>query len=268
MTNDSNILSQIQTLGKKVLPKGSSDMRKICTFISMLLLIACGNKQNSFDVQLDSDSISESQQKQWKEAVKVTTITYPLTNTFFAHWQRLSDEYASSHPSPNIGHVYQHVFIHFCDSNNSHSYYVLPPSVKVRKYSSEFDPKHYHSKLDEDFFKEAPEFAYVPHLYTNKPVLYLFDEIEKNIGEYLGGVKDEYGKDINKEHVDDLQQYIELHYGHWGGYWHLATMPIIFRMYFFCNGVYASLRDSWCTGKEVFMPYQSDEFIEVGGWIE
>ena len=98
--------------------------------------------------------------------------------------------------------------------------------------------------------------------------MYLFDSVEKALGEYLGGVKDEYGKDINKEHVNDLQQHIEVHYGHWGGYWHLETMPIIFRMYFFSNGVYTCLRDSWWTGKEIFMPYQSDEFIEIGGWVE
>ena len=237
--------------------------KKIYIFISLLLLIACGNKQISYDVQLDIDSISESQQKQWNEVVNIDSLTYPLSNAFFAHWEQLSDEYAASHPCPNINHVYRIVFMHFCDSNNSYSYYVLPPSVKVRKYSSEFDPKHYHSKLDEDFFKEAPEFAYIPQLHTNKPVLCLFDSVEKALGEYLGGVKDEYGKDINKEHVNDLQQHIEVHYGHWGGYWHLETMPIIFRMYFFSNGVYTCLRDSWWTGKEILELTFSNGTVKV-----
>lgn len=244
--------------------------KKIYIFISLLLLIACGNKQISYDVQLDIDSISESQQKQWNEVVNIDSLTYPLSNAFFAHWEQLSDEYAASHPCPNISHVYRIVFMHFCNSDSSYSYYVLPPCVQVRKYSSEFDSKYYssHPCSSEDYFQEAPEFAYIPQLHTNKPVLYLFDSVEKTLGEYLGGVKDEYGKDINKEHVNDLQQHIEVHYGHWGGYWHLETMPIIFRMYFFSNGVYTCLRDSWWTGKEIFMPYQSDEFIEIGGWVE
>ena len=218
---------------------------------------------------MDADSISVSQQEQWKELVKVGVPTYPLSDAFFTHWQQLSDKYAASYPCPNVSHVYQHAFMHYCDTNSNYSYYVLPPCVQVRKYSSEFDSKHYHSYWSvEDYFKKTKEFTYVPHLYTDKPVLYLFDGIEKVLGEYLGGVKVECGRDINKEHVDDLQQYIEFHYGHWGGYWHMETMPIIFQMYFFCNGVFVSIRDSWCTGREVFMPYKSNEFIEIEDWIE
>ncbi|MBQ9602489.1 MAG: hypothetical protein IJR42_01610, partial [Paludibacteraceae bacterium] len=68
--------------------------KKIYIFISLLLLIACGNKQISYDVQLDIDSISESQQKQWNEVVNIDSLTYPLSNAFFAHWEQLSDEYA------------------------------------------------------------------------------------------------------------------------------------------------------------------------------
>lgn len=245
-------------------------MKKIGIFVYIPLLIACSSKQTGFDVQIDTDSISASQQKQWNEVANIDPLTYPLSEAFFAQWQQLSDKYAASHPSPNISHVYQRVFMHFCDSNSGYSYYVLPPCVLVRKYSSEFDTKYYssHTWASEDYFQDAQEFSYIPHLHTNKSVLYLFEDVEKVLGEYLGGVKDKSRKDINQEHVDDLHQYIDLHYGHWGGYWHIETMPIISHMYFFNNGIYISLRDSWCTGKEIFMPYQSDAFIEIGSWME
>ena len=108
--------------------------------------------------------------------------------------------------------------------------------------------------------------TYIPHLNVKNPVLYLFKKQEETLSTYLGGVPT--ANEINRKNAGKVALYMEINYGHWGGYWHLETMPIIYQIYIYNNGAYISLRDSWCSGKSIFIPTHSNEFIEVSSWIE
>ena len=143
--------------------------------------------------------------------------------------------------------------------------------MTIRTYRTNLDRKKYLiDEIDDIKYKIAlsGEGKYIPHLTTDIPVLYHFSSIEQSLSNYLGGIKDDIGRDINDENVQDLRQYIQVNYGHWGGYWHLESMPIIYAMCFFNNGVLIYLRDSWCTGIDVFMPYGTNDFEELSNWME
>lgn len=217
--------------------------------------------------ELSADSISNEQIQQFNSKILLDTLQYPLSPTFFQTWESISHDYAILHNDTSIiNQVFQKVFFHY--NYKEKKYYVLPPYVDVRIYRTNLDCNDYRITRIKYKIALSLEGKYIPRLTTTKPVLYLFNSIAKSLSNYLGGIKDDTGRDINEENVQDLRQYIQVNYGHWGGYWHLESMPIINIMCFFNNGVLIFLRDSWHTSIDVFMPYDTNEFIVLGEWIE
>ena len=193
------------------------------------------------------------------------------SDTFFYQWHKQSEEFArfhSLHSNATIDSVFQQVFLHY-SNRTTHPYIVLPKYVPVTILNAYFDKKNYRSMLDiqkDSSFIISVDSTYIPHLNVKNPVLYLFMKQEEALSTYLGGIPT--AKEINRKNAGKVAKYMEINYGHWGGYWHLETMPIIYQIYIYNNGAYISLRDSWCSGKSIFIPTHSNEFIEVGSWIE
>ena len=193
------------------------------------------------------------------------------SDTFFYQWHKQSEEFVrfhSLHSNATIDSVFQQVFLHY-SNRTTHPYIVLPKYVPVTILNADFDKKNYRSMLDiqkDSSFIISVDSTYIPHLNVKNPVLYLFKKQEEALSTYLGGVPT--ANEINRKNAGKVAQYMEINYGHWGGYWHLETMPIIYQIYIYNNGAYISLRDSWCSGKSIFIPTHSNEFIEVGSWIE
>lgn len=194
-----------------------------------------------------------------------------LSDTFFYQWHKQSEEFArfhSQHSNATIDSVFQQVFLHY-SNRTTHPYIVLPKYVPVTILNADFDEKNYRSMLDikkDSSFIISADSTYIPHLNVKNPVLYLFMKQEEALSTYLGGVPT--SNEINRKNAGKVAQYMEINYGHWGGYWHLETMPIIYKIYIYNNGAYISLRDSWCSGKSIFIPTHSNEFIEASSWIE
>ena len=193
------------------------------------------------------------------------------SDTFFYQWHKQSEEFArfhSLHSNATIDSVFQQVFLHYSNIT-THPYIVLPKYVPVTILNADFDEKNYRSMLDiqkDSSFIISVDSTYIPHLNVKNPVLYLFMKQEEALSTYLGGVPT--ANEINRKNAGKVALYMEINYGHWGGYWHLETMPIIYQICIYNNGAYISLRDSWCSGKSIFIPTHSNEFIEVGSWIE
>ena len=246
-------------------------MKNVIVYLSLafVTLTSCSPRK-SMHVELGADSISTEQIQRFESKIVLDTLRYPLSTSFFQTWDSISNEYAILHNDTSIiNQVFQKVFFHY--NYKTKSYYVLPPYVTIRTYRTNLDRKKYLiDEIDGIKYKIAlsGEGKYIPHLTTDIPVLYHFSSIEKSLSNYLGGIKDDIGRDINDENVQDLRQYIQVNYGHWGGYWHLESMPIIYAMCFFNNGVLIYLRDSWCTGIDVFMPYGTNDFEELSNWME
>ena len=194
-----------------------------------------------------------------------------LSDTFFYQWHKQSEEFArfhSLHSNATIDSVFQQVFLHYSNIT-THPYIVLPKYVPVTILNADFDEKNYRSMLDiqkDSSFIISVDSTYIPHLNVKNPVLFLFKKQEEALSTYLGGIPT--AKEINRKNAGKVALYMEINYGHWGGYWHLETMPIIYQICIYNNGAYISLRDSWCSGKSIFIPTHSNEFIEVGSWIE
>ena len=217
---------------------------------------------------IETDSITTEQLALYNKTIPLDTLSEPLSNEFFAQWKVLSDHYAAVRSNPVIDSIYQRTFEHYLPDSIRYKYFVLLLTVDVSIYNRSFDTTE-NAHLNDLKYKLylKSEGSFIPHLNTDREVLYLFDNIEKSLSFYLGGLS-ETGKDIHKEHVKDLRKYIEVWYGHWGGYWELATMPNIYHLCVFDNGVLVFLRDSWNSGIDVFLPNDSQDFIEVSSWIE
>lgn len=225
----------------------------------------------TYTLPVETDSITVKQLASFNTTIPQDTLSEPLSKYFFDQWEECSNQYAKMHTNPVIDSIYQRTFEHYLSDSVRYKYFVLLPTVGVSVYnrSFNFDSARELLYLDDLKYKKflVHEGSYIPHLNTEREVFYLFNNIEKSLSLYLGGLS-ESCEDIHKEHLKELCKYIEVWYGHWGGYWHLATMPNIYHLCVFDNGVLVFLRDSWCSGIDVFMPNGSHDFIEVSHWVE
>lgn len=238
--------------------------------IVILTLSSCC-KYNSLGDSIGTDSVTIDELRLINASIPDDTLVSPLTANFFKEWQEQSNKYGSLHNNAVIDSLYQLVFGHYYYLDTTkYTYFVLPLSVKIYIYNRNFKKTTGWRNLSDLRYKLSLslEGNFIPHLDTHKPVLYLFDNKYKTLSEYLGGISSDIGDDILYKNVHDLEQYIEVNYGHWGGYWYFESMPIIEVLCIYNNGVLAFLRDSWNSGIDVFIPYGSNEFIEVSNWIE
>jgi len=238
--------------------------------IVILALSSCCNS-SSLENANWNDSVIIDELRQINASISNDMLVFPLKANFFSEWQEQSEKYGSLHKNAVIDSLYQIVFLHYYyPDTNKYTYFVLPMSVEINIYNRNFNDTTGRYSLSDLKYKLmlASKGNYIPHLDTHKPVLYLFDNKYKTLSEYLGGISSDVGDDIIYDNVHDLEQHIEVNYGHWGGYWHFESMPIIEALCIFNNGVLVFLRDTWNSGIDVFIPYGTNEFIEVSNWIE
>ena len=124
----------------------------------------------------------------------------------------------------------------------------------------------------------SKRFAYVPSFDSERAIVYLTPDIKRLLSLYIGGVseseEDDFTDDtrwteINEDRLSALGDLIQVHRGHWGGHWHLCSMPQLFSLYFYDDGFVADLRTSWCTGETVFYPDDlRKEKVSLSDWIE
>ena len=131
-----------------------------------------------------------------------------------------------------------------------------------------------------DIWKEKYQESFLtPVLSGQDSVLYLTDAIYDKLASYLGGLRigeinESRFAPINQQHVDILKErnYFEFKQGHWGGYWHLETMPITEYISFFRNGAIVSARKSFWVTDEYWYELKGSNYKRhpepVGGWIE
>jgi len=232
------------------------------------MVAACGpvhaEKDNSLEwLSPDADSLTMAECAALDSQVYVVEIDN-LNAAFFEAWQQASDAYGNQHQNPMIDCLFQMVFDHYV-ARNLPKYIVLPTSVTVSWYNGEV------KKLKGDDYMYADALwgrtydsmlvarrEYIPHITTEKPVLYLLPDYYNKLASYIGGVEvDNVFRKINRTRHSELSLYISAAYGHWGGYWHMQTMPIIYAIDVYRNGIVAYIRDSWDTGLDVFVPKEA-----------
>lgn len=263
-------------------------MRKILfiIFLAVLLILSFVLLRNGVFTQKDSvletDSLTLKERKQLQKKIIVTDKDTILSEAFFRKWEEASAEYARSHSNPMIDSIYQKVFTHIIDSFEERAsedkYIVLPCYLNVCEEDTVVEESTEHAKGDlkttvigHDYvidgnYERVASGYYVPHIKSDKPVLYDFPTIHNLIEEYLNENEDEMK---NRRREIKNRKYIPIAPRHWGKSWHFNSMPIIYRICFFKNkGVGVYTRTSWWAGSDFFLPAKSDEIIEKSSWIE
>ena len=212
----------------------------------------------------------------------------PLTekdfDAFLKEWKHWSAQLRSFSTASSINRAIKRVFSEFNNNNPDNcAFCSLPGCIEVRKYPGSFSDYPYEIPLGEtrewEYMMMASErFAYVPSFDSDKEIVYITPEIDRLLSLYVGGVceseEDDYTDHtkwtkINEERLAELRNLIQVNRGHWGGYWHFESMPIVFSIYLYDDGFVADLRTSWCAGETVFFPYDLTKKKEyLSEWIE
>lgn len=189
---------------------------------------------------------------------------------FFKDWKLWSDKMRENSMNGSYNTLFNQVYEHYPSHKETDTteFITLPSYVEVRYYSSEYD------KLDwgmtditrDSFSKITKGETFVPSLYgsASSRTLYLTPHIDSLLTEYLG-----VGKSINEEREQEIGKRIQIHYGHWGGYWWLTSMPTINRFHVTSDGILVIARTSFASGEHLSFPNShSGNVTIVSSWIE
>ena len=187
--------------------------------------------------------------------------------------------------------------MHSSYNPNTHPYFAthLPDSCAFLSFSDNIVIRRYQGKAKDypanqedvwqnrdeywDYMMNASErFCYVPSISSDKIVLYISPRIQRLLSLYIGGVCESEEDDfmdyekwtkINEDRLSQLRRLIHVDRGHWGGHWHIKTMPIVFSIYLFDDGYVVDMRTSWCSGETVFYPFDTSKGkVVLSSWIE
>lgn len=272
-------------------------MRKILfiIFLTVLLIISFVLLRNGVFTQKDSiletDSLTQKEIKQLQKKIIVTDKDTLFSEAFFRKWEEASTEYARSHSNPMIDSIYQKVFTHIVDSLKKRAsedptykkventkYIVLPCYLEVWEEDTVVEQSTEHANgnlkvaelgvgdIIDGHYERVANGYYIPHIKSDKPVLYDFPTIHNLMEKYLYENEDEMK--YRRKEIEN-QKYIPIAPHHWGKGWYFYSMPIIYRICF-CNnkGVGVYTRTSWCARSDYFLPAKSDEIVEKSIWIE
>ena len=215
---------------------------------------------------------------------KYGSLTEKDFKSFVKEWKDWSNQLRSCSTDSLINQAIKRVFKDYSENNlDTCALYSLPNSIEIRRYPGSFKDFPFDDSWDKttawDYMMEASKrFAYVPSFDSERAIVYLTPDIKRLLSLYIGGVseseEDDFTDDtrwteINEDRLSALGDLIQVHRGHWGGHWHLCSMPQLFSLYFYDDGFVADFRTSWCTGETVFYPDDlKKEKVSLSDWIE
>lgn len=201
---------------------------------------------------------------------KYRTLSEKNIDDFFKDWKQWSDKMREYSTNDSYNALFNQVYEHypFFKEADTTEFISLPSNIEVRYYSTEYD------KLDwgmavirrRSFPKVTKGETFIPSLYGSASLrtLYLTHQIDSLLTEYLG--VDEL---INEEREKEIGRRIQTHYGHWGGYWWLTSMPTIYGFHYTTDGILVIARTGFASGDYLFYPNgHYEEVTEISGWIE
>ncbi len=249
-----------------VLIKVVEMLRKLfIVFVVCLIAFSCAVMRNSNE--------ASKKQKTVPPELPIFLNKYrPLTNdklaAFMEDWYAWSKRIDASMPkSDSLTILFAKVFHHYQKELQSDisEYIVLPFSVDVIKNRQ--------GKSDTTYL--FPRYMKTSKIEPDRKVLYITPEIHSYLSHFLGRLRLNDSKKlppkrspINEGGLYTLAGYIPVHEGHWGGYWHLQSIPIVYRIKIKDNGYELDLRTSWYSGETAFVDKAMKIMTYKGGWIE
>ncbi len=211
---------------------------------------------------------------------KYDHLTETNFNAFVKDWKEWSMKLQSFSSDTHVNEAIGRTISIYSKENHADTctFYSLPSNIIVSKYPCNLkDYSKEYTINSEQITKKAEHYAYyIPDFETDKEVVYISPEIERILSLYVGGVSESESYEdersftpINEERLSELRQIIPAAYGHWGGYWHFESMPIIFGIFMFQDGFITNLRKSWCEGDLIFVPYDvNKDPVVFCEWME
>lgn len=202
--------------------------------------------------------------------LKYNCLSEKNIDNFFKDWKLWSDKMREYSTNGSYNALFNQVYEHYSyyKDNDTTEFISLPSYIEVRYYSTKYN------KLDwgladvtiDSVSKITRGETFIPSLYgpASLRTLYLTPQIRSLLTEYIG-----VGELINEEREREISKRIQTHYGHWGGYWWLTSMPTIYGFHFASDGIVVVARTSFASGDKLFYPNgHSGEGTVIGGWIE
>lgn len=212
-------------------------------------------------------------------------LTIENLSNFFLDWKAYSDSINTNNIITDsiAANILGQEYVDFwCknDSNNDEStpkFCVFPQTIRIERYLMDVDTAM--AKLTFGFTR------YIPGMSENQfaidsvtPILppcglYLTADIDKMLSTFAGGIKtDNRISEINKNNRNELEKYIPVNYGHWGGYWWFTSFPLITDICYANNLIAVMRRTSWWTGDTIWYVKEHGKFIRQSkpatSWVE
>ena len=191
-------------------------------------------------------------------------------DNFFKDWKLWSDKMREYSINGSYNALFNKVYEHYASDKETDTteFISLPSYIEVCYYSSEYDKLDF--GLNHVLRNYAPKITrgetFIPSLYgpASLRTLYLTPQIYSLLKEYLG-----VDESINEEREREISKRIQTHYGHWGGYWWLTSMPTIKWFHITTDGTLVIARTSFASGEHLFYPNgHPGEETAVSAWIE
>lgn len=263
-------------------------MKKLLFIISLAILLILSfvllrnGAFSPIETGLEADSLTEMERKKWEKKQIVTKDDSLLSDAFFKKWEEASAKYARLHSNPKIDSIYNKVFTYVQDSiyklasdkatcrGKDTKYIVLPCQVMVCAFDTVVDqtPQPIEIKIGYSIpgYETMARGYYIPHITSNKPILYDFPTIHKALEKYINEDKDKIEDRINE--IENLNK-IPVGIHHWGKDWLFYSMPTIYIIDIYKNkGVVVNVSTSYWAGCSLFLSEGREEIEEVSSWVE
>lgn len=258
--------------------KGRKTYGLLAFTIALIVFVCSGSSTNkSFGEQGRQDTLllSPPIEPTFVKDKKYQSLNKKNIDAFIQDWKGWSLELRTLSTDSVVNQVINRIMSEYSDKNQPDNsiFYSMPCCIEIRRYQGSYPPPidDEYIPLYEEKQQALDRFAYIPGFESDKVILYMTPEIEKLLSQYLGGIR-KFGSmvtNINKSRVAYLSRFFYVHYGHWGGYWILNSMPKIYHLSLYDDGICAYLRTSWHSGESLFVPYDTaKEIIHFGFWIE
>ena len=222
-------------------------------------------------------------------AERYDSLTENNFHSFLKDWEQWSAQMSSISKDSLLNAILTNVLEEYGaeTGKDTCAFLSLSDVIEIRKYQGNAAdyPANQEGGWREDqedkwnyMMNASARYCYVPSINSDKSLLYISPRIQRLLSLYIGGVCESEEDDsmnskkwseINEDRLSGLRKLIPVARGHWGGYWHLKTMPIISSVYLFDDGYIVDMRTSWCTGETVFYPFDpSKEKVVLSNWIE
>ncbi|MBR5042073.1 MAG: hypothetical protein IKX67_02440 [Bacteroidales bacterium] len=219
---------------------------------------------------------------------KYDSLTSKNFETFLKEWEQWSAKMSSISKDSLLNTILTKVYSEYSSNKeiDSCAFLSFSDNIEIRRYqgkandypANQEDVWQDRDEYWEYMMKASERYCYVPSINSDKEILYISPRIQRLLSLYIGGVCESEEDDfmdyekwtkINEDRLSQLRRLIHVDRGHWGGYWHFKTMPIVFSIYLFEDGYVVDMRTSWCSGETVFYPFDpSKEKVVQSSWIE